>query len=300
MRSHRIVLLALCCAAVAASCSRNSAEQNKAIVSAMIHAINIRDFEAVEALVADDVRRHSSATPGVVVENRDQFIAFLHQDLSVCPDAEQQINLMLAEGDRVAVHATYRGTQSGPMGPYPPSGKRVELPFIGILRVADGKIAEIWVEWDNLHVLSQLGHLPGSTPATEKPGEIEVSGPLPYARLYCDESGASHFADEVMPFTLVDYAPPAPPISVSAVLEAESVAIISSPPGWHGDWHPAPRRQLMFVLAGELEVEVVDGERRRFGPGSAVLVEDTSCKGHISSVVGDERGYMVAVPLRDE
>ena len=41
---------------------------------------------------------------------------------------------------------------------------------------------------------------------------------------------------------------------------AESVAVISSPAGWYGDWHPAPRRQLMFCLAGELEVQVSDGE----------------------------------------
>jgi hypothetical protein len=33
------------------------------------------------------------------------------------------------------------------------------LPFIGILRIEDGKVAEIWVEWDNLYALAQLGHL---------------------------------------------------------------------------------------------------------------------------------------------
>jgi hypothetical protein len=83
-------------------------------------------------------------------------------------------------------------------------------------------------------------------------------------------------------------------------MEAEGVAIISSSAGWHGDWHPAPRRQLMFVLAGELEVKVTDGEHRRFAPGSVILVEDIACKGHISTVIGDERGYMAAVPLRAE
>jgi len=58
------------------------------------------------------------------------------------------------------VHAIYSGTQQGPMGPFPPTGKRVEGPFLSFLRIEDGKIAEMWVEWDNLSMLTQLGHLP--------------------------------------------------------------------------------------------------------------------------------------------
>ncbi len=35
------------------------------------------------------------------------------------------------------------------------------IPFMGILSVVNGKIAEMWVEWDNLGALAQLGHVPG-------------------------------------------------------------------------------------------------------------------------------------------
>jgi quercetin dioxygenase-like cupin family protein len=56
----------------------------------------------------------------------------------------------------------------------------------------------------------------------------------------------------------------------------------------------------MFVLSGELDVEVTDGELRRFGPGDVILVEDIIGKGHISRALGDERVYMVAVPLVDQ
>ena len=76
------------------------------------------------------------------------------------PDARQEVDFMFADGNWVAVHATYAGTQDGAMGPFPPSGKRLELPFIGILRLENGKIAEIWVEWDNMNALTQLGHFP--------------------------------------------------------------------------------------------------------------------------------------------
>jgi quercetin dioxygenase-like cupin family protein len=133
--------------------------------------------------------------------------------------------------------------------------------------------------------------------ASKEQQDIGVSDPFPYARVYSDSSGETHFADEEIGFELVDYAPPAPPISVSEAIGAERVTFISSPPGWIGDFHPAPRRQFIFVLAGELEVEVSDGNARRFGPGSVCLVEDTEGKGHISRVTSDERGFAVAVPL---
>jgi steroid delta-isomerase-like uncharacterized protein len=141
-------------------CAADDADRNKETVRRMIGAINARDFEVLDELVAEDIRRHSGATPEVTVENLEQFKAFLHQDLAAVPDAQQEIHFMLAEDDRVAVYVTYRGTQQGQLGPFPPSNNSLELPFIGILRLEDGKIAEIWVEWDNLNALTQLGHFP--------------------------------------------------------------------------------------------------------------------------------------------
>jgi predicted ester cyclase len=145
-------------------------ESNKEIVLRMTEAINEWDFAALDDLVPEDIVRHSAATPGVVVSNLEEFKAFLNQDLAAVPDAQQEIHLILAESDLVAVRAIYRGTQTGPMGPFGPSGKPLELPFLGILRLEDGKIAEIWVEWDNLNALTQLGHFP---PTEGDPEEMD-------------------------------------------------------------------------------------------------------------------------------
>ena len=128
---------------------------------------------------------------------------------------------------------------------------------------------------------------------------VPVAEPLTYGRMYSDSSGESHFADDQIAFTLADYAPPATPISISDATPADSVVFLSSPSGWLGDFHPAPRRQFMFLLSGQLEVEVSDGETRRFGPGAVLLVEDIVGRGHLSRVVGDGRAYMVAVPITD-
>jgi hypothetical protein len=120
---------------------------------------------------------------------------------------------------------------------------------------------------------------------------------MKYARLYADDAGGSHFEDVEVELTPINYAPPAPPVSLSALAPATAVAFMAIPPGWDGDWHPTPRRQLVFYLAGEVEVEASDGEARRFGPGGVTLGEDTAGKGHHSRVVGEAGALLAVVQL---
>ena len=62
---------------------------------------------------------------------------------------------------------------------------------------------------------------------------------------------------------------------------------MKAPAGWSSDWHPSSARNLFFVLSGEWEVTASDGESRRFGVGSVLLVEDTTGKGHSSRVTSE-------------
>ncbi len=122
---------------------------------------------------------------------------------------------------------------------------------------------------------------------------------IAYTRLSADESGESHFEDIEMPLTLTDYAPPAPPLSLSAFLPASQVRFMNAPEGWASDWHPSSVRNLFFVISGEWEVTASDGETRRFGVGSVLLVEDINGKGHSSRVVGKSDSLAAMVQLRD-
>lgn len=70
-------------------------------------------------------------------------------------------------------------------------------------------------------------------------------------------------------------------------------------PGWHGDWHPAPRRELVIYLSGEGEIEASDGEVRELTPGTVLLAEDTRGKGHITRVTGSSEVSLVIVLLPD-
>ncbi len=137
-----------------------SVGENRELARRFGEAVNSREFHLLDELVAPDFVRHCQATPGVDVKCLGEFKEFLRQDAATFPDSVQTLKHMVAEGDLVAIWATYEGTQLGPMGPFPPSGKRMQLDFAAVMRIDAGKIAEMWVTWDNMAGLSQLGHLP--------------------------------------------------------------------------------------------------------------------------------------------
>lgn len=115
---------------------------------------------------------------------------------------------------------------------------------------------------------------------------------LECVRLYADSSGQSHFGDFGVSLTGQDFAPPAPPLEVSEIVEARH-GFLRASPGWFGDWHPTPARQFMCLLSGTLEVAVSDGETRRISAGAIVLLEDTEGRGHTTRVVSDEAAVLV-------
>ena len=135
-------------------------EQNKALVRRFGDAMNARRWDLLDEIVAPDFVRHCQATPGVDVRSLQAFKAFVRDDTATFPDSVQTLRHIVADGDFVAVWLTYEGTQRGPMGPFPPSGKRMQLDVGAVLRVEGGKLAEMWVTWDNMAALAQLGHLP--------------------------------------------------------------------------------------------------------------------------------------------
>jgi steroid delta-isomerase-like uncharacterized protein len=87
--------------------------------------------------------------------------------LAAFPDVRLTIEDMVAEGDKVAVAWTGEGTQQGELLGIPPTGKRVRVMGISIYRLAEGKIAEQWEQWDRLNLMQQLGVVPapGQVPA---------------------------------------------------------------------------------------------------------------------------------------
>ena len=95
---------------------------------------------------------------------------FIAAFLAGFPDFQLALEDVLAEGDRVGVRWTFRGTHQGEFMGIAPTGKRVSMSAIEINRVAGGKVAEHWVVLDQLGLLQQLGAIPGPGGADTDPG----------------------------------------------------------------------------------------------------------------------------------
>jgi hypothetical protein len=62
----------------------------------------------------------------------------------------------------------------------------------------------------------------------------------------------SIFTKELSAF---DFAPPAPPMFVARVSDAQALAFVELPVGWKGGWHASPKKQWVICLAGEMGYE---------------------------------------------
>lgn len=109
-------------------------------------------------------------------------------------------------------------------------------------------------------------------------------------RIYTGEDNQSHFEELELPMT-------ADRRATSPWLDGAKTAFGESPALEPQDWHNAPRRQLVAVLSGALEVEVGDGTKRRFDVGDYFLADDLSGQGHrTTDVEGPVRLLYVELP----
>lgn len=118
-----------------------------------------------------------------------------------------------------------------------------------------------------------------------------------YYRIYADPQGDSHLDVVTVEQSLAQGAPPAAPFYISEDGAASKYRFYTFEPGWIGELHPAPTRQFLALLSGEVEMETTDGTLRRFGPGDLVLLEDTSGKGHVTRNIGEGYATYLVVPV---
>jgi steroid delta-isomerase-like uncharacterized protein len=137
----------------------DEAERNKAVVRRFIEEVqNQKDWNAYDELNAEDFV-NLSAPPGVP-SDRDGGKMFLGAFLNAFPDSQVTIEDMIAEGDQVVTKKTFTGTHTAELNGIPPTGKRVSITYVDILRLRDGKIIEHWLSMDQLSFMQQLGALP--------------------------------------------------------------------------------------------------------------------------------------------
>ena len=97
-------------------------------------------------------------------EEFKQSIAFME---ATFPRYGISLKDILAEGDKVVIRGTFRGTHKGELMGLAPTGKDVTMPIIVTYRIANDKIVKGWVSADQLGLMQQLGVITPGRPAPE-------------------------------------------------------------------------------------------------------------------------------------
>ena len=105
-----------------------------------------------------------------------------------------------------------------------------------------------------------------------------------YVHLYTGADGLSYFKDVEVPMTDRGQG-----TELSELIAAKALVMRRNTADYQLDYHVAPRKQFIINLTGTVEIIASGGETRQFGPGSIMLADDTTGKGHISKAVTVER-----------
>lgn len=139
------------------------------------HGVNAHRPLAWGNVLTDDYVRHCEAMPPELqtIKGKTAMKSFLADIFRAFPDWHEEIQQMVVQGDRIALMTKGTGTMKAKFGPMEPTGKSAVTTTIMIHRFVDGKIAESWVTWDNLHFMNQLGLMP--PPGTSAPSDSSRS-----------------------------------------------------------------------------------------------------------------------------
>jgi len=134
-------------------------EENKAIARRFFKEVwNEGNLSAIDELAAANYEDHNQP-PGMPsgIEGVKQTIAMYQ---TAFPDTRMTVEDEFAQGDRVVIRWTARGTHTGELMGIPPTGKQVTVTGIDVYRVAGGKLVERWGEFDQMGMMQQLGVVP--------------------------------------------------------------------------------------------------------------------------------------------
>ncbi len=132
-------------------------EKNRDLVLRIEAAWESGDLDALDGFFAPDVVSHAAVPrlprglPGWKLAHR--------QMLAAVPDRRVSIEDVIADGDKVAVRARLTGTNRAglPWANVPPNGRPIDMDYISIYRIEDGKVVECWAINDMSSLVDQIG-----------------------------------------------------------------------------------------------------------------------------------------------
>lgn len=136
-----------------------SAEDNRTAARRWIEAFNARDEQGEAAARTADYIAHAPASIEPAPLDSDAWTRFLSTFLEGFPDLQVEVVDAVADEGLVAQRILFSGTHTGVFQGLPPTNRQVTFSGLEINRMVDGKVAEHWVEMDQVTLLRQLGLL---------------------------------------------------------------------------------------------------------------------------------------------
>ncbi len=150
-----MVLLTSCAPGESGGTDMTSQEVSKELVRRWITGIWDRgNIALLQELATED---YSYSDPGQTGLRGDAFVDYVHAVRSAIPDLSNTIEQQVAEGDTIVTRGTTRGTHQGTFADIAPTGNSIEVAWVMITRIRDGRIAEEWEIFDSLAFMTQLG-----------------------------------------------------------------------------------------------------------------------------------------------
>lgn len=117
-------------------------------------ALNDREFDAFAATHADDVVLHDHEE---TIHGIDAVVEHEQTLYEAFPDMEYRLEEIVAEGPIAAARWTVTGTHEREFEGIPPTNATIEVPAQGMVHAEDGAITEVWLTYDRLGIMQQLG-----------------------------------------------------------------------------------------------------------------------------------------------
>lgn len=122
-------------------------ENNKKLYAEYIENIfNKAQFDQIDQYAADDYTLRDA--PEGLKPGKDAIIQVVSMFKEGFPDFKITLDHLIGEGEFVSSKATFSGTHRGAIFGCQPSGKKVCITSLAMVRIKDGKILESWVRSD--------------------------------------------------------------------------------------------------------------------------------------------------------
>ena len=130
-------------------------ENNIKITKRWLEEMDKGNLAIFDEICTEDYKCHFPWSPKPL--DREVHKRIIKGNMAAFPDYNHTVEDVIAQGDKVIARVTNRGTHKGIFDGIPPTGKEIEFSVISITRFVDGKVVEMWAEFDSLDLYQQLG-----------------------------------------------------------------------------------------------------------------------------------------------